>query len=146
MLRWGDWLDQASEEFSAAETLAAAGHHAWACFTCQQAAGKALKAVLEFRDAGTAGHNLLDLVRAVSEDGEVPDEIRHAARRLNRLYIPTRSPDAHASGVPAHQYGAEDARDALEDSRAVLEFARALLRPPPGPPPGGGPPPPHPGG
>ncbi len=39
-----DGLAQAEQDLQAAASLAHAGHHEWACFVCQQAGAKAVKA------------------------------------------------------------------------------------------------------
>ncbi|GMU51526.1 MAG: hypothetical protein AMXMBFR33_06720 [Candidatus Xenobia bacterium] len=130
MLRWSDWLGQSEREFAAADCLLAGGHYAWCCFTCQQAAEKSLKALLERHAADHGGHNLRELLGSVETRYQPPGQVRAACRRLTRHYIPTRYPDAHPSGIPAMQYDQEDAQEALEDARAVLDFARAQLRPP----------------
>jgi len=44
--RWSDWLDDAEDDLAAAKELYRAGRFAKACFLAQQAAEKALKALL----------------------------------------------------------------------------------------------------
>lgn len=134
MLRWGDWMGQAEEEYATAEWLLQGERFAWCCFTCEQAAEKALKAVLEARSEPHLGHHLPGLLESIAADPPAPRALRAACRRLGRHYIPTRYPDAHPSGVPAEQYGPEDAAQALEDARAVLDFARRHLPTPPAEP------------
>jgi HEPN domain-containing protein len=41
------------------------------------------------------------------------------AARLSRHYIPTRYPDAHASGAPSSHYTDADAAQAAEDVRVI---------------------------
>lgn len=128
MRRPQDWLKQAQAEYEAARSLYEDGHWAWCCFTCQQAAEKALKAVLEhFGDAQT-GHNLNHLLAVAEEYVGATDAVRDACRRLNRLYIPTRYPDAFSEGVPAEQYVQMDAQEALHDADAVLRYAREAIQ------------------
>ncbi|MCE7870696.1 HEPN domain-containing protein [bacterium CPR1] len=129
MLRWSDWLGQAEEEYQSADWLLQGARFAWCCFTCQQAAEKALKAILDHDGRGQSGHNLLELLIELAPRPVAP-ELRQACRRLTRYYIPTRYPDAHPSGIPAQQYDRPDAQSALEDARLVLDFAQAQLSPP----------------
>ncbi len=117
-------MREAEAEFSAARSLYGAGHWAWCCFTCQQAAGKALKAVCEHQRTPQVGHNLNLLVEAVAAQVAVPEPVRSACRRLNRYYVPTRYPNAFDRGVPAEQFFQEDAQLALGDAEEVLRFAR----------------------
>lgn len=125
-----DWLKQAQAEYAAARSLFEDGHWAWCCFTCQQCAEKALKAVLEhFGDIQT-GHNLNHLLESVSVYVPVPESVRNSCIRLNRLYIPTRYPDALPAGAPADQYFESDAQEAIADAEAVLEYARQAIESP----------------
>lgn len=128
MQRAQDWFEEAVEELRAARDLRATAHYAWACFTCQQAAEKALKALLErLTRALPLGHNLNDLISDIEAHQTVPATVRDAGRRLNRLYIPTRYPDAFPSGVPAYQYAESDADQALADAEEVIDFVRGHL-------------------
>jgi HEPN domain-containing protein len=125
-----DWLSQARGELAAARHLLAGGHWAWCCFTCQQAAEKALKAGLEhFRD-GRMGHNLNDLRQGLEAHVTVPLAVQEACARLNRYYIPTRYPDAFPSGAPVAQFLEADATSALADAEEVTQFVGATLGPP----------------
>ncbi|MCS6831558.1 MAG: HEPN domain-containing protein [bacterium] len=127
MRRPQDWLKQAHAEYAAAQSLYEDGHWAWCCFTCQQAAEKALKAVLEHFGDPQTGHNLNHLLQAAEEYARSTDAIRAACRRLNRLYIPTRYPDAFPEGAPAEQYVQMDAQEALNDADTVLRYAREAI-------------------
>ena len=129
MVRWADWVGQADAEFRAAECLLAGACHAWCCFTCQQAAEKALIGLVDHLAMAQSGHSLRELLNEVGRHVSVPPDVFEAARRLNRYYIPTRYPDAHPSGVPADQYAEADALSAVEDARAVLDFTRTQLPP-----------------
>ena len=49
----------------AASSARAAGHHEWACFAAQQAAEKALKAVLLHLGARPTTHDMVDLLKPI---------------------------------------------------------------------------------
>ncbi len=127
MRRPQDWLKQAQAEYAAAQSLYEDGHWAWCCFTCQQAAEKALKAVLEHFGDPQTGHNLNYLLQAAEEYVPATEAVRGACLRLNRLYIPTRYPDAFSEGAPAEQYVQMDAQEALHDADTVLRYAREAI-------------------
>ena len=129
MVRTTDWLGQAEAELKAAKDLLVTDNYAWCCFTSHQAAEKALKAILEHLRTRMLGHNLNELVEAVGRHITVEVDLKAACARLNRLYIPTRYPDAFVSGVPAEQYFQIDAEQAIEDAERVVNFARTTLRP-----------------
>jgi HEPN domain-containing protein len=44
--RWNDWLRQAEDDMKWAQDTCRSEHWAQACFICQQAGGKALKAIV----------------------------------------------------------------------------------------------------
>ncbi len=127
MQRALDWLREAEGEFQAAQDLYAHGHWSWCCFTCQQAAEKALKAVGEHFRQHLVGHNLNQLVQTLQNFVAVPESIRLACARLNRYYIPTRYPNAFDRGAPVDQFLKSDAQEALDDARTVVGFARSVV-------------------
>jgi HEPN domain-containing protein len=125
--RAGDWLRQAEDDLGAARDLRVARRYSAACFMAQQSAEKALKALLEHHRLVVAGHNLNDLLARVPPPVAASQAITDACRRLNRLYIPTRYPDAHPSGAPADQFADPDAAAAITDAEEVLNFVRPLV-------------------
>ncbi len=127
MQRAKDWLRQAQAEWAAAQDLYRGGHWAWCCFTCQQAAEKALKALCEYFRQPRFGHNLNTLLLCVGEHVEVPESVKKACARLNRFYIPTRYPNAFDHGAPVDQFFEDDAREALSLAQEVLDFAQRIL-------------------
>lgn len=122
-----DWLREAQAECQAAADLLRGKHWSWCCFTCQQAAEKALKALCEHFRNPQPGHNLNLLLGAVEARAAVPEPVRSACARLNRYYIPTRYPNAFDRGAPADQFFEADASRALADAEEVLGFARNVV-------------------
>ncbi|NHJ15131.1 MAG: HEPN domain-containing protein [Candidatus Thorarchaeota archaeon] len=88
-----DWLKQAEYDLRTAEELHRLEIHAWSCFVSQQAAEKALKAVLERVGQPTWGHDLIELMKIMSVALKVPKEVNAACYRLNLYYVATRYPD-----------------------------------------------------
>lgn len=127
MQRTWDWLREARAELDAARDLYRNGHWSWCCFTCQQAAEKALMAICEHFRNPQFGHNLNLLLQAVESHQTAPDPVRHACARLNRYDIPTRYPNAFDRGAPADQFFEVDARQALEDAEEVVRFAEGII-------------------
>ncbi len=126
--RTADWLEQARGELKAAKDLYATANYAWCCFACQQAAEKALKAILEHLGTPTIGHNLLALLSEISKHIEVPNGVRRASTILNRYYISTRYPNAFPSGAPIHMFDEKDAEEAISYAEEILEFAEKATR------------------
>ncbi len=131
MVRSIDWLKQSEAEFKAATDLLNTNNFAWCCFTAQQSAEKSIKAILNHLQSDTLGRNLNTLIQEVEQHRQVNQAVINACIRLNRFYIPTRYPDAFASGVPAEQYFDQDANQAVQDAEEVIRFARTIVQPTP---------------
>ena len=119
------WLRQAEKDLDDARFLRDNGRHNLACFQGQQAAEKAVKAVMILRNIDFPYvHNLALLLSMLEENGEdVPDRIRRAVG-LTPYAVDTRYP-----GVD--QPVSEEAyRDAIEIAEAVIQWAeeRATCR------------------
>ena len=130
MQRAEDWLGEAHAELNAAADLLRGKHWSWCCFTSQQAAEKALKALCDHLRNPQFGHNLNLLLQTIEPHVAVPDTINAACARLNRHYIPTRYPNAFDRGVPAQQFFETDAREALADAEEVVSFADGIIKAP----------------
>jgi len=129
MQRVQDWLGEANAELRAARDLLACEHWSWCCFTSQQAAEKALKALCEHFRNPQFGHNLNLLREALEAHIVIPESVRAACTRLNRYYIPTRYPNAFDRGIPAEQFFEADARQAVADAEEVIRLAESIIRP-----------------
>ncbi len=127
MQRTKDWLRQAEAELQAAKDLLAHGHWFWCCFTCQQAAEKAIKAVGEHFRQHLIEHELILLLDELQAFTAIPENVHQACARLNRHYIPTRYPNAFDRGAPVDKFFEQDAREAVQDAEMVLEFARSVI-------------------
>lgn len=66
MERSADWMDQAQGDLAHARHDMAAGFHDWACFSAQQAAEKAAKAVLQKLRVEAWGHSAADLLEELA--------------------------------------------------------------------------------
>ena len=128
MSRAEDWLKEAKEDLESAEILLRGGQYHHACFHAQQAAEKALKALLRSLHKARIGHSVLDLLREVSKDLEVPEELWDMARVLDQYYIPPRYPSAFSEGAPGDYYTRRQAEEAIEYSKAVVSFAEKHVR------------------
>jgi HEPN domain-containing protein len=122
------WLRQAWDDLEAARALEAVAKYAQAAFFAQQAGEKALKAVWLSLDADPWGHSLGRLVREMPEGAkERFAPLLEAALALDKLYIPTRYPDALAELTPAEAYTQAEARAALNQAEAILKAAAGWL-------------------
>lgn len=123
--RAGLWLRQADDDLRAARLLQGGGQAAQACFQAQQVGEKAIKALLAAEDRDLRSHSLTHLLRELGPEPAV--RWQRQARVLDKLYAPTRYPDALGDELPADVFGPEDAAAALEAATALLNWARQAL-------------------
>jgi HEPN domain-containing protein len=123
--RAGLWLRQAQDDLRAAEVLKAAGQAAQACFQAQQVGEKAIKALLAAEDRDLRSHSLGALLRELGE--EPAQRWQQQARVLDKLYAPTRYPDALGDELPSDVFGPEDAERALDAATQLLAWASEEL-------------------
>jgi HEPN domain-containing protein len=116
------WRAQAASALETAALARKGGRCEWACFLCEQAAQLAVKGILHAVGLDAWGHDLAVLAaRARDAHGAAfSPPVQDAAVRLSRHYIPTRYPDAHASGAPSLHYTDADAEQATRDACDVL--------------------------
>ena len=123
------WLRQAESDLQAARDSFLAGHHEWACFQAQQAAEKALKALL-YQQGHTSifTHSVADLVDEAAK--EAPDLARLSgdARFLDTFYLSTRYPNALASErAPVDYYSREEAERCLSSAESILTAVKSTM-------------------
>ena len=120
------WWQQAQADLAVVRTLRSAGHHAAACFQSQQAAEKAVKAVLFAHGARVVlGHSVRELVRQCEVHEAAFAGVVEPAALLDQFYISTRYPNGLPSpAVPSETFTnsqAHTAQDAAEQIMAVVE-------------------------
>ena len=125
--RSADWMDQARGDLEHARNDARSGFYDWACFSAQQAAEKAVKAVLQRLGIEAWGHSVSDLLSELGKSEAVPGELLDAALELDKTYIPARYPDAHPSGSPRRRYTLGEAERMVGHSERILRFCEGLL-------------------
>ncbi len=123
------WLSQSERDLDAARYLREGGRHNLACYQAQQAAEKALKAVLYAKgEESVLGHSALVLVGAAAELEPTLQAVADSARRLDRFYIPTRYPNGLPGGIPADAFDERDATGAIDEAEVVMAVCRTILR------------------
>jgi len=123
------WFRQAEADLAAVRTLTGAGHFAHACFCCQQAAEKALKAVLYSQGHRVVlGHSVADLLQRCVAYEPSWTALQQQAGSLDQFYVPTRYPNGlPAPAVPSESYTAAQARSALADAERIMNAVRQFL-------------------
>ena len=121
--RHADWLRQADADLRHARHARAGETHG-ACFAAQQAAEKALKAVVMSRGADAWGHTVTGLLGVVATEEEAGEELVECAKTLDKHYIPTRYPSGFDTGAPTDFYTRKDSDDAIACAERIVGFAR----------------------
>lgn len=121
------WCRQAEEDLKAAEVLRGSGQWSHSCFQAQQAGEKALKALLADQDQDLRSHSLAALLRELG--GDAPQRWVLQARALDKLYAPTRYPDALGDAAPMDVFGPEDAAAAITAATTLVRWAARQLNP-----------------
>lgn len=127
MERSKDWMDEAEGDLEHAKNDLKGKYYNWACFSAQQAAEKAVKAVFQKMGAESWGHSVADLLVELSKKHQIPEEIMNGALELDKTYIPSRYPNAHPSGSPRNLYTKEESRRLIEHAEKIVRLCSDLL-------------------
>ncbi len=127
MERSQDWMNEAEGDLEHARNDKKGGFYNWACFSAQQAAEKALKAVFQKMGAEAWGHSVADLLKELSKQHQISEELSDAGLELDKAYIPTRYPNAHPSGSPRQRYTQGEAGRLIGHAEKILKFCSDLL-------------------
>ncbi|MBT9259754.1 MAG: HEPN domain-containing protein [Clostridiales bacterium] len=88
--RHQDWLKQASRDLRHAENSVSQGDFEWAAFAAHQAAEKAVRALLQYHGIDAWGHSVYFLLRGLSQQVGIPQELEDLAKALDRHYLAPR--------------------------------------------------------
>lgn len=122
-----DWIEQAERDLEKAGLDLEHAYFEWACFTAQQAAEKAVKALFQKLGDSVRGHSLLRLLKALEARVEVTESLFHRARVLDRYYIEARYPNGFPAGTPGEYFDRELAEEAVDAADEIVRFCRDHL-------------------
>lgn len=120
-------MDEAKGDLEHAKSDVEGGYYNWACFSSQQGAEKAVKAVFQKMGAEAWGHSVADLLKELSTRVDVPQDLMNGALELDKAYIPARYPNAHPSGSPRSRYTKGEAGRLVKRAEEIIEFCSGLL-------------------
>ncbi|MGB3572618.1 MAG: HEPN domain-containing protein [Phormidesmis sp.] len=122
------WYQQSLDDLEAASGLLAIQKYAQACFYAQQASEKALKAVWYYLDLDPWGYSCARLIQRLPED-EQPTfaAVLETALALDKLYIPTRYPDALAELIPSEAFTKKESQSAIASAQEILDRVKARI-------------------
>jgi HEPN domain-containing protein len=123
--RSSDWLRQAQKDLEKARLDLEWGYHEWACFTAQQAAEKALKALFQHLHGEAWGHG----TKALLENLPYKDRslFLEDAKLLDKLYIPTRYPNGLPDGIPHDYFTKPEAEKAIGAAVRIYEWCEGKI-------------------
>lgn len=122
------WLRQAQQDLLDAQFNREGGRHNLACFLCQQAAEKAIKAYLYHRGAEDVwGHSLIDLCEDAKIFEMFFDTVKSEARQLDKYHEITRYPGYLPGGISSEAFDDNDSERALYLSGVVVDFVKERL-------------------
>ncbi|MFQ5903390.1 MAG: HEPN domain-containing protein [Candidatus Binatia bacterium] len=127
MERSADWMDQAKGDLQHAKSDFERNFHDWACFSAQQAAEKAVKAIFQKMAVEAWGHSVADLLEELSKKQDVPGDLKDGALELDKAYIPSRYPNAHPSGSPRRRYTRVEAERLVGYAERIVKFCQDIL-------------------
>lgn len=127
MERSKDWINEAEGDLEHARSDLKGKYYNWACFSAQQAAEKAVKAIFQKMGAEAWGHSVADLLKELSKKHQIPEEIMNGALELDKTYIPTRYPNVHPSGSPRNLYTKEESRRLIGYAEEIIRLCSDLL-------------------
>ena len=122
--RWRDWWRQAERDLGHARKDLETEYFEHACFGSQQAAEKALNALVMYLNGEPWGHSLVRLVDAIVERAPVVEGLKDSARELDKFYIPARYPNGFSEGAPLDYYTGANASEAVRHAECILDFVR----------------------
>jgi HEPN domain-containing protein len=122
-----DWMKQAERDLQNAKYEMKGGYYEWACFLCQQAAEKAIKAVFQKLGGEAFGHSVSGLLSSLPQGYKVKKELMNKAKELDKAYIPTRYPNSIPEGAPFEVYTEDEARRMISYAEEIVRFCKGIL-------------------
>jgi HEPN domain-containing protein len=123
--RSSDWLRQAEKDLEKAKLDLEWGYYEWACFTAQQSAEKAIKALFQRLHGEAWGHGTKALLEALPNEDTAG--LMDHAKLLDKFYIPTRYPNGLPAGIPHDYFTRKDAEDAIHASTRIHEWCKSKI-------------------
>jgi len=122
-----DWMAQAKRDLNHAVNSCEVGDFEWSCFSAQQAAEKAVKAVFLHLHGEGWGHSVYALLKALNDKVMVSQNLLESAKILDKHYIPTRYPNSFDSGMPGDYYTENEAQEAIRNAGEIIKFCESCL-------------------
>jgi HEPN domain-containing protein len=116
--RADDWLRQARRDLAHARNTFDDGVYVWAAFAAQQAAEKAVNALVQSLGGEARGHSISQLLASLPPEARPAEAAIEDAKELERPYI---------EGAPGDFYTATEAQRAIVAAERVVEHCQRHL-------------------
>ena len=122
------WLDQAEYDLGFARLALREKYFSQACFISQQAAEKAVKAIVYGSgERLVRGHSIVEIVDQFADRVPELKDLRAAGKSLDEHYIASRYPNGVAEGPPFAAYDRPKAEEAMAAAAQIVEAASDWL-------------------
>ena len=123
------WLEEANWDLENAKILFKNDRFNTVVFHCQQAAEKAVKALLFHNKINGWGHSIHSLLEKYKEIKKVKfEDIERTALSLDKHYITTRYPDALPNIAPHKAYNRHEAELAITQATNIINFVNKEIK------------------
>lgn len=122
-----DWLNQARRDLDHARNDLKSGFFEWGCFSAQQSAEKAVKALYQSLHAEAWGHSVKRLLEDLPESLACPEAVIQSGIQLDKFYIPTRYPNGFDQGSPSDYFLESDLKGAIQHAERIIRFCENHL-------------------
>jgi HEPN domain-containing protein len=122
-----DWLAQAERDLGKTKLDLDHAYYEWSCFTAQQCAEKAVKALIYHFNGDPWGHSVTGLLKLLKDKVPIPEIIIEYAQLLDAYYTSSRYPNGWYEGKPADYFNEKKAREAYDATGAIFQFVRDTL-------------------
>ena len=127
--RTANWLEEADWDLENANILFENDRFNTVVFHCQQAAEKAVKALLYHNKLNGWGHSIHSLLEKYKEiKNEKFFDIERMALSLDKHYITTRYPDALPNIAPHKAYNKQEAELATNQANKIISFVKEEIK------------------
>ena len=114
------WMIAAERTLKSAQNDLKMGDYNWACFKAGQAAELAVEALLQGLGLPSYSRSISKLLGRLGV--EIGGGIKDRAMLLDKLYIPTRYPDAWVEGAPHQYYTKRESIEAIKCGETILKW------------------------
>jgi len=127
--RTTNWLEEANWDLENARILFENDRFNTVVFHCQQAAEKAVKALLYHNKISGWGHSIHSLLEKYKDLKNANfEDIERIALSLDKHYITTRHPDALPNIAPQKAYNRQEAELAINQAKKIINFVNKKIK------------------